>query len=161
MRKRLSSATMALLMLASTAFGSTNFVLNDQFDRAFARGDVFKDAPVVIIAGAQRDTPDAMEAWDKALRGRLPEGIRVFGLSNLKKIPFFVPKGSVKRTLAQRLPNTSVLLDWKGKVYPGLGFADDATIAVGVFGPAGAPLGIVDGESNDQRLAEVLALTSR
>jgi len=161
MRKRLSSATMALLMLASTAFGSTNFVLNDQFDRAFARGDVFKDAPVVIIAGAQRDTPDAMEAWDKALRGRLPEGTRVFGLSNLKKIPFFVPKGSVKRTLAKRLPNTSVLLDWKGKVYPGLGFADDATIAVGVFGPAGAPLGIVDGESNDQRLAEVLALTSR
>jgi hypothetical protein len=161
MGKRLSYATTALLMLASTAFGSTNFVLNDQFDRAFARGDIFKDAPVVIIAGAQRKTPDAMEAWDKALRGRLPEGIRVFGLSNLKKLPFFVPKGSVKRTLAQKLPNTAVLLDWKGKVYPGLGFADSTTIAVGVFGRGGARLGIVEGESNEQRLAEVLSLASR
>lgn len=161
MGKPLSFATTALLMLASTALGSAGFVLSDQFDREFSDSDVFKEAPVVIIAGAQRKTPDAMEAWDKSLRGRLPDGIQVFGLSNLKKIPFFVPKRSVKRTLAEQLPSTAVLLDWKGSVYPALGFPSGATIAVGVFAPSGARIGMVEGESNDQRLAEVLALAAR
>jgi hypothetical protein len=148
-------------MLASTALGSTGFVLSDQFDREFSDSDVFKEAPVVIIAGAQRKTPDAMEAWDEGLRGRLPGGVRVFGLSNLEKLPFFVPKRSVKRTLVQKLPSTAVLLDWKGRVYPGLGFAGGATIAVGVFDSTGTAIGMVQGERNEQRLAEVLALTSR
>ena len=145
-------------MLASSALGSTNFVLNDQFDRAVRRDVVFADAPVVIVAGSQRKTPEAMEAWERALRARLPKDIRMFGLSNLKKIPFFVPKSSVKKTLASKFPNTPVLLDWKGKVYPALGFPEGATIAVGVFDAEGRRLGLVRGETTRSRVDEVLAL---
>ena len=68
---------------------------------------------------------------------------------------------SYATTALLMLASTAVLLDWKGKVYPGLGFAEGATIAVGVFGRGGARLGIVEGESNEQRLAEVLSLASR
>jgi len=145
-------------MFSITALGATSFVLNDQFDRKVARHEIFNDAPVVIIAGSQRKTPDSMEAWDRSLRERLPEHVRIFGLSNMKKLPFFVPKGSVKRALAAKLPRTSVLLDWKGKVYSGLGFPADATIAVGVFDASGALLGLVVGETSGKRLDEVLAL---
>ena len=34
-----------------------------------------------------------MRAWEHALRTRVPEGTRIVGLSNLKRLPFFVPKG--------------------------------------------------------------------
>ena len=147
-------------MLSMTALGATSFVLNDQFDREVSRPEIFHDAPVVIIAGSQRKTPDLMQAWERSLREQLPENVRIFGLSNMKKLPFFVPKGSVKRTLAAKLPRTSVLLDWKGKVYSGLGFPSDATIAVGVFDASGALLGMVVGETSGKRLNEVLALIS-
>ncbi len=147
-------------MLAAAAHASADFSLDDQFGRAHTRSSVFREDLVVIIAGSQRKTPDAMQAWDRALRSRVPDGVRLFGLSNLKKIPFFVPKGSVKRTLAEKLPKTSVLLDWKGKVYPTLGFSDGATIAVGVFSASGERLGDVSGEVSETKLETVLALVS-
>ena len=82
-------------------------------------------------------------------------------MSNLKKLPFFVPKGSVRKTLGEKLPKTPVLLDWKGKVYPSLGFPDGATIAVGVFDPSGRRIGLVEGELSDRRLDEVVELATR
>jgi hypothetical protein len=148
-------------MLANAAFAATDFTLDDQFGRSHRRGDVFGDSPVVIIAGAQRKTPDAMQAWDRALRERLTDGAPVYGLSNLKKLPFFVPKGAVRRNLAELLPKTPVLMDWKGAVYPGLGFPDGATVSVGVFEANGKRVGIVTGEANDARVAEVLKLVAR
>ena len=149
------------LMFAAAAFASSDFTLDDQFERTHRRADIFKDAPVVMIAGAQRKTPDAMQAWERVLRSRVPEGTRVVGLSNLKKLPFFVPKGSVTKTLAGKLPNTPVLFDWKGRVYSDLGFPAGAVISVGVFSAAGSRLGMVTGEQTDSRLAEVLELLSR
>jgi hypothetical protein len=160
MARWLLAPVMALLLLAAAAFAAGDFMLDDQFERTHRRDDVFKDAPALIIAGAQRKTPDAMQAWDRALRARLPEGTRIFGLSNLKKLPFFVPKGGVRKNLREMLPKTPVLLDWKGKVYPDLGFPDGAVVSVGVFGAKGERLGMVRGELSEAHLEEVLALVS-
>lgn len=149
------------LMVAVAAFASGDFMLDDQFERAHQRADVFKGGPVVIVAGAQRKTPDAMQAWDRALRTHLPEGTPIFGLSNLKKLPFFVPKSGVRKNLAEMLPKTPVLLDWKGRVYSDLGFAAGAVISVAVFSASGERLGLVTGELNQNRLADVVELLSR
>ena len=150
-----------MLLFAAIAFASGDFVLDDQFQRTHRRADIFDEGAVVIIAGAQRKTPDAMYAWEQTLRARVPEGTRIFGLSNLKKLPFFVPKSAVRRNLAEQLPRTPVLMDWKGKVYPNLGFPAGAVISVGVFSASGERLGLVTGEQTEPRLAKVLALLSR
>jgi hypothetical protein len=150
-----------VLLFAAIAFASGDFVLDDQFERTHRRADIFVEGAVVIIAGAQRKTPDAMYAWEQTLRARVPEGTRIFGLSNLKKLPFFVPKSAVRRDLAEQLPRTPVLMDWKGKVYPNLGFPAGAVISVGVFSASGERLGLVTGEPTEPRLAKVLALLSR
>jgi hypothetical protein len=137
------------------------FTLDDQFGRTHRQGEVFGDGPVVILAGAQRKAPDAMQAWERALRPRVPEGTLIIGLSNLKGLPFFVPKGVVTKGLAKQLPNVPILCDWKGRVYSELGFPAGATISVGVFSASGERLGMVTGEQSESRLAEVLALLSR
>ena len=150
-----------MLLFAAIAFASGDFMLDDQFERTHRRADIFGDGLVIILAGAQRKTPDAMQAWERALRARVPEGTRMYGLSNLKKLPFFVPKGSVRKNLAEMLPKTPILMDWKGKVYPNLGFPAGAVISVGVFDDSGQRLGLVTGEQTDTRLAEVISLLSR
>jgi len=99
-----------------------------------------------------------MRTWEHALRTRVPEGTRIIGLSNLKRLPFFVPKGVVTKGLAKQLPNIPVLCDWKGRVYADLGFPAGAVISVGVFGAAGERLGIIPGEQTESGLAEVMAL---
>ena len=137
------------------------FTLDDQFGRTHRQADIFGDGPVVILAGAQRQAPDAMQAWEHALRTRVPEGTRIVGLSNLKRLPFFVPKGMVTKGLAEQLPNVPILCDWKGRVYPSLGFPAGAVVSVGVFSGSGERLGLVTGEQTEPRLAEVLALLSR
>jgi hypothetical protein len=151
---------MFALLFAAIAFASGDFVLDDQFQHSHRRADIFGAGAVVIIGGAQRKTPDAMHAWSESLRTRAPDGTRIYGLSNLKKLPFFVPKSSVRKNLAELLPNTPVLLDWKGKVYPGLGFPAGAVVSVGVFSASGELLGMVTGEHTPSRLDEVVALLS-
>ena len=137
------------------------FTLDDQFGRTHRQADVFGDGPVVILAGAQRKAPDAMQVWERALRTRVPDGTRIVGLSNLKGLPFFVPKGVVTKGLAKQLRNVPILCDWKGRVYSNLGFPAGVVISIGVFDHAGQRLGLVTGEHTETRLAEVVALLSR
>ena len=108
------------------------FTLDDQFGRTHREAEVFGDGPVVVLAGAQRQAPDAMRRWEHALRTRVPEGTRIIGLSNFKRLPFFVPKGVVTKGLAEQLPNIPVLCDWKGEVYVDLGFPAGAVMSGGV-----------------------------
>jgi hypothetical protein len=111
-----------------------------------------------MFAGMERKTPDAMAAWDEALRAKAPAPAKVVGLSNLEGVPFFVPKSSIKKTLVKQVPKTVVLCDWEGDIYSKLAFPKGATIAVAVFDATGKRLGLVTGEVDDKRMAEVLAL---
>ena len=157
----LSTAPVLLLLLAGGVSAAVAFELDDQYGKKHTDADIFAGTPLIMMAGMARKTPDAMEAWDKALRAKAPSGVRVIGLSNLDDVPFFVPKGSITKALIKQLPKTTVLCDWDGKVYRKLDFPDEATIAVGVFNADGKRLGIVNGEVDDTRMQEVLGLVPR
>ena len=150
--------SLAVLALAAVAGAATNFTLDDQYEKAHTRADIFAGKPVIMMAGMQRKTPDALQEWDLALRAKAPKTARVVGLSNLEDVPFFVPKGSIKKTLVKQLPERVVLCDWNGKVYAELGFPKGATITVAVFDETGNRLGIVNGPVTDAKVDEVLAL---
>ena len=148
----------AFFAMTTTVNAEPDFNLHDQFQKPHRGADIFAGKPVIIMAGMERKTPDAMEAWDDALQAEAPANVLVVGLSNLEGVPFFVPKSAIRKTLVKQLPNTVVLCDWKGKTYSRLGFPKGATIAVGVFGANGERLGTVSGPVNEARVAEVLAL---
>ncbi len=158
MTRTLFSILLLLLSFATSADAATEFKLDDQYGKSHTQVDIFSGKPVVMYAGMERKTPDAMEAWDRALRKKAPSTIQVVGLSNLEGVPFFIPKSSINKTLAKQVPKTVVLCDWEGDVYAKLGFPKGATIAIAVFDANGKRLGLVTGEVNDARMAEVLAL---
>jgi hypothetical protein len=160
MMKTTLSLSIVLVLFSATAAAAspTPFELKDQYDKSYTQADIFSGKPVIMIAGMERKTPDAMEAWDKALREKAPKTARVVGFSNLEGVPFFVPKGSISKTLKKQMANTVVLCDWEGHVYKALGFPKGAVVAIGVFDASGKTLGVVRGEVNDERMAEVLAL---
>jgi len=157
----LSTAPVLLLLLAGSVSAAVAFELDDQYGKKHTEAEIFAGTPVIMMAGMARKTPDAMEAWDKALRAKALSGVRVIGLSNLDDVPFFVPKGSITKALIKLLPKTTVLCDWDGKVYRQLGFPDEATIVVGVFDLDGKRLGIVNGDVDDTRMQDVLGLVPR
>ena len=147
-----------VLSFAASVDAGTEFKLEDQYGKSHTRAEIFSGKPVVMYAGMERKTPDAMEAWDRALRDKVPSTAKVVGLSNLEGVPFFVPKGSIHKTLVKQVPNTVVLCDWEGNIYAKLKFPKGATIAVAVFDASGNRLVLVTGEVNDERMNEVLAL---
>ena len=157
-RRTLRTAPFVLVLLASGVSAAVAFELDDQFGKKHSQADIFAGRPVIMMAGMARKTPDAMEAWDKALRGKAPSSARVIGFSNLDEVPFFVPKSSIIKTLMKQFPKTPILCDWDGKIYRQLGFPDGATIAIGVFDADGKCLGIVSGEVTDARMQEVFSL---
>lgn len=148
----------SILSLAATVVAGTEFKLDDQYGKSHTHADIFSGKPVILYAGMERRTPDAMEAWDRSLRNKAPSTTKVIGLSNLEGVPFFIPKSSITKTLVKRVPNTVVLCDWDGDIYAKLRFPKGATIAVGVFDERGNRLGLVTGEVNDRRMTEVLSL---
>jgi hypothetical protein len=146
-----------LLSFVASVDAATAFKLDDQRGETHTQADIFSGKPVVMYAGMERKTPDSMEAWDRALRAKAPPTVKVVGLSNLEAVPFFVPRRSIKKTLVKQFPKTVVLCDWEGDIYSKLGFPKGATIAVAVFDANGIRRGLVTGEVNDERMAEVLA----
>ncbi len=70
MRRRSLTLTLLLFVLASVASAATDFTLDDQFRKSHTRADIFAGKPVIMLAGMERKTPDAMEAWDRALRAK-------------------------------------------------------------------------------------------
>jgi hypothetical protein len=158
MTRTLFFILVSLLSYAASVGAATGFKLDDQYGKSHTQADIFSGKPVIMYAGMERRTPDAMEAWDRALRAKAPPNVKVVGLSNLEGVPFFVPKSSINKTLVKQMPKTVVLCDWEGDIYPKLGFPKGATIAVAVFDANGKRRGLVTGEVNDKRMAEVLAL---
>jgi len=78
------------LAFAVAANAAIDFTLDDQYEKTHTQADIFAGKAVVMMAGMERKTPDAMEAWNKALRRKAPPTVLVVGLSNLEG----VPKGS-------------------------------------------------------------------
>lgn len=149
--RRSLMAGAALLLGSRWALAAPpTFVLEDQWERTFDQSAVFR-AKVVLLGGDQRRTGDRIGEWAKQL-----DGLFVYGIADLRALPFFVPKSSVRSNLTQVAPKTSVLLDWKGSVYaPLLGFPKDQEIVVQVHGVDGAVLSRVVGSVTNDRVAAV------
>lgn len=80
------------LAFAVAANAAIDFTLDDQYEKPHTQADIFAGKAVVMMAGMERKTPDAMEAWDKALRRKAPPTVLVVGLSNLEGDPFIRSK---------------------------------------------------------------------
>lgn len=129
---------------------TASFRLEDQWERPTSSTQVF-GKPVALVGGDQRASGDRIAEWAVALAGW-----PVVGIVDLGALPFFVPKGSVRKNLREVAPKTAVLLDWKGAVYgPVLGFPASTEVLVHVYGADGTKLLQVTGWPDAARVASV------
>lgn len=150
-----------LLSFSATALAGAKFSVEDQFERKHSHKKVFAGKPVAIIAGAQRKTQDAMEAWHKALKGKVPKGARMIALADLDAVPFFIPHSAITKGMKKAFPRMPVLCDWDGEVYPKLGFPKGALIGVGVFKGDGKRLGMVKGKASGGNVKKVVGMLEK
>lgn len=126
------------------------FELSDQWERPTSSGAMFR-GNVVILGGDLRNTGGLIGEWSAQL-----SSLAVFGIADLSGVPFFVPKGSIRKELRQASPRAPVLLDWKGEVYaPRLGFPKSREIVAQVHDKDGKLLLRVEGPATAPRVDEV------
>lgn len=119
----------ALLLLDVTLAGPLD--LPDPHDELHARATWWQPG-TFVVAGAQRHSTQAIEAWRNALDGT------VVVLVDFGALPFFVPRWPIKRQLVRAFPEgTVVLCDWSGEGYTSLGFTPGALVEVGRIGSDG------------------------
>lgn len=131
------------------------FSLKDQFDNPVDHTTLETSGFTVIIAGATRDTGDQIQAWYESIKEESGASLNILGLANLKKVPFFISKNSVRKSLRETCPEVRVILDWKGKAYPSFGFEKDG-IFIHIYGPEGNLLSRYAGKHSPQALKEFL-----
>jgi hypothetical protein len=129
-----------------------NFSLEDQFGIRHAPPSLFANRPVLIVGGAQRRSEERIAAWAAEVKRAHPGRVDVFGLVDLHRVPFFLPKSVIRKHLKQKCPDLAVLCDWNGKVYRSLGLPREETGAV-LFDHEGRLVEQLTGEINDDRLA--------
>lgn len=111
------------------AMASPAFSLTDQFERTHTHASVYARTPVVIVGGDQRNTGDRIGEWF----ARLGADLALVGIADLDALPFFVPRGSVRKNLCAISPRLPILCDWRGEVFrPILGFPANKEIVVQV-----------------------------
>lgn len=132
----------------------SSVVLEDQYRRK--RRIVFRAKPVILLAGDTRKTARWIKQWAMALRGKLGDRARIYGLADLDGVPFFVSNNSIRNNLKKTCPRTTILCDWDGKVFKRLGFQEGYTVRV--YSGKGRILGEVRGEYSAASLVRVLRL---
>lgn len=147
-RRALVGGLLAWPLGASAA--PPKFALENQWEATVTEGAVFR-ATVCLLGGDQRTTGDRCVEWVPKLEGAI-----VYGIADLSAVPFFVPRGAIRKTMREQLPKTSVLLDWKGAVYaPLLGFPKDQEMVVQVHAADGSMIARVLGAPTADRVAAV------
>ena len=151
----------------SVASASTMFPdlqMEDQFRVAHTNDSFFSgpgsDRPLVLIAGDQRRTDDNIRAWVNLLKGPLGDRVRYVGMANLRGLPFFVSKNSVRSSLKKKLPDVQVLCDWNGDGFKKFAFVRRQT-NVQVYSRTRALVGSVTGKPDDQTASAVISLVER
>ncbi|MBN1271442.1 MAG: hypothetical protein JXB26_04155 [Candidatus Aminicenantes bacterium] len=133
------------------------FSLKDQFDNPVDHTMLATPTLTVIIAGDTRDTGDQIQAWYTSIKEKTGTSLSIFGLANLKKVPFFISKNSVRKSLRETCPEVRVILDWKGEIYPSFGFGKGG-IFLHIYGPEGKLLSTYSGKHTPQTLKQLLEL---
>jgi hypothetical protein len=154
MSLKLHALALALLLPLTVALAAEpSFEVADQNEKAWTGKQVFGAGPVLIIGGAQRNSTEFIQAWVAALKGKATTPI--FGLANLDGLPFFIPKGTVRKEMRERLPATPMLCDYKGKVSQQLGFPQQNTVRL--YGPGATLLLELQEEPSPQGVEKVMA----
>ena len=116
--------------------------------------------PLVVIASDQRQTEKYIHNWVNLLQEALGDRIQYVGLANLRGLPFFVSKNSIRSSLKKKFPNIPILCDWKGK-----GFQQLACIRgqqnVQVYSIDRKLAGSITGKADEESLKKVIALIER
>jgi len=141
-------------IIATWAFAAYSFTLKDQFGRSHSKSSIFKDKPLVLIAGDKLGTDEMISKWEKEVRRLYNKRVNVFGLANLDPVPFFISDNHVLSVLKKNCSKVSVLCDWDGTVYEKLEFPTDG-IWVGIFNQGGQLLKRVAAKPVAQGLAKL------
>ena len=147
--------------IASSTQGFPDIQLEDQFRTAHTPDSLFSGVnsalPLVLIAGDQRRTDENIRVWVNLLKGSLGNRVQDVGLTNLRGLPFFVSKNSVRSSLKKKLPDVAVLCDWNGE-----GFKQFACVRkqmnIHVYSAARKLIGSFTGTPVDERVKAVAAL---
>jgi hypothetical protein len=122
MNKRRVVAVLWLVVMVCSLYGFPEVRLEDQFRGAHTPETLFEGKLLVLIGGDQRRTDGHIRAWAERLAQVCANGARIVGLTNLRGLPFFVSKNSVRSSLKKNLPGVPVLTDWSGTGYKQFGF---------------------------------------
>lgn len=116
--------------------------------------------PLVLIASDQRQTEKYIQTWTTLLKETLGERVHFVGLANLRGLPFFVSKNSIRSSLKKRLPNVPVLCDWNGS-----GFKELACVRgeqnVHVYSSDRKLVGSITGKASAETAKAVAELVER
>lgn len=147
--------------VASASVMFPDMQMEDQFRVAHTHDSLFSgagsDRPLLLIAGDQRRTDDNIRAWVNLLKGPLGDRVRYFGMANLRGLPFFVSKNSVRSSLKKKLPEVQVLCDWNGDGFKKFAFVRRQT-NVQIYSRTRALVGSVTGKPDDQTASAVISL---
>jgi hypothetical protein len=142
-----------LFPLAVALAAEPSFEVADQNEKTWTGKQVFGAGPVLIIGGAQRKTTEFTQAWVAALKDKVTAPI--FGLANLDGLPFFIPKGAVRKDIREKLPATPLLCDYDGKVSRQLGFPEENSVRL--YGPGAKLLLELKEEASPEGVGKLLA----
>ena len=113
------------------------FELRDQNERLHTARLLQRGGkPLLVISGDQRGSDKRIARWHSALRGANLGQVVIRGLVNLEKVPFFVPRSLLRRSLRKSNPRLPVLCDYKGAVFRRLNLAAGG-VSVTLFDPGG------------------------
>ena len=117
------------LFLASLAWAgpaingkAPDFALPDQRDRPVALKQL--EGQVVVLVASDKEGMEQNPAWRKAIGERYGDAVKMQGVADLRKVPFFL-KGSYKKDFQK--DGDSIILDWNGEIFLAYGFAGDVS----------------------------------
>ncbi len=145
---------------ASAALMFPDMQMEDQFRVPHTHDSLFSSEsarPLILIAGDQRRTDDNIRAWVDLLKGSLGDRVGYIGMANLRGLPFFVSKNSVRSSLKKKLPDVPVLCDWNGDGFKKFAFVRRQT-NVYIYSRTRSLVGSVTGKPDDENAKAVISL---
>lgn len=131
------TAVLLSVVHALAASAAVSTPLKDQFGAKHKLSEKLGRGALVVVAGDQRKSRDALRAWATPLATSLPKGATLVVLAELDSVPFFIPNSTVTDKLIEIFPKVPVLCDWDNEVYEAIGFKDDTLSSVAVYDKSG------------------------
>lgn len=160
MNKRAKAVILFLVAMVCSLQGFPEVRMEDQFRGPHTSESLFDGKLLVLIGGDQRRTDGHIQAWAERLTQVCANRARIVGLANLRGLPFFVSKNSVRSSLKKKLPVVPVLCDWSGAGFKQFGFIR-GQVNLHVYSPDRQLVGSFTGSLTEERAKNVVAVIER